>query len=281
MRRVRDWLVARYLRGREHPAKLRVVRALSRTVIPPAGVVAAVAPDLRLYLHPRDWIEYLLLRGTPYEPLTLAFLRANLLPGDGAVLAGVNFGLHVATAARAVGPGGQVVGAEPQPAALLRARANLELNGLAPRVLLVEAALGRAPGLAPMAWSPVDNPGAASLLDEGAGFIAPVVRLESLLSLLGGRPFRLLLLDVQGYEQEALAGLDLAEGPELVVLELDRDFLARAAGPPGEIAARLEAAGYSLHDLHGEDPRRRLLDLPENNLVAVRKGAAVAWGRSA
>ena len=119
---MRNFITVKYLRGPEHPGKLRVVRALARTVIPENGIAVSVGEGVSLYLHPRDWIEYLLLRGNPYEPLTLQFLRANLLPGDGAVLAGVNFGLHVAVAASAVSESGRVVGVEPQPAALLRAR---------------------------------------------------------------------------------------------------------------------------------------------------------------
>ena len=48
---------------------------------------------LRLYLHPRDWIEYLLLRGDDYEPRTLDFLSANLRPGDGAIVKFVSLAL--------------------------------------------------------------------------------------------------------------------------------------------------------------------------------------------
>jgi FkbM family methyltransferase len=273
---MRDWLIVRYLRGPEHPGKLRVVRRWMGRVIPERGVVASVAPDLKLYLHPRDWIEYLLLRGTAYEPLTLAFLTANLAAGDAAILAGVNFGLHVARAARAVGPTGVVVGVEPQPAALLRAKMNLDLNGLVPVVRLVQAALGRMERLVPMPWSNPENAGAASLLDEGAGFWVPMLRLEALTALLGGRSPRLLLLDVQGHELEVLAGCDLKQGPELIVVELDPEFLRRSEVPADDVATRLRDAGYVLYDLHGI-PATELLDLPERNLVAVRDNATVRW----
>jgi hypothetical protein len=154
---LRDALLAAYVRGPDHPMKYRVVQWLGRRVIPERGIRAPAHPDLELYLHPRDWIEYQLLRGGRYEPLTLAFLSANLRPGDAAVLAGVNFGQHVAVAARAVGPSGLVVGVEPQPAALLRAARNLRLNGLAAQVRLVSAALGRTDALLPMRWSQPEN----------------------------------------------------------------------------------------------------------------------------
>jgi FkbM family methyltransferase len=277
---MRSSVIAKYLRWPEHPGKLRVVRALARTVIPEAGVVAPVHGGIRLCLHPRDWIEYLLLRGIPYEPLTLQFIRANLRPGDGAVLAGVNFGLHVAVAAMAVSAEGLVVGVEPQPAALVRARRNLALNELTPQVHLVAAALGRAAKLIPMAWSNPENAGAASLLDEGHGVVVPMIRLGEVLPLLGNRRFRLLLLDVQGYEEEVLAGAELHAGPELMIVELDPEFLARAGSVASRVAERLTAAGYDLFDVYGNHDLTSLVELPERNLVAVKRGVTVRWGRA-
>lgn len=274
---MRDRLITAYFRGSEHPGKLRLVRALSRLLKTSGGVVAPVGAELRLRLDPSDWIEYLLLRGEPYEPSTLSLMTANLMPGDGAVLAGVNFGLHVAVAARAVSETGIVVGVEPQPAALLRARFNLDLNGLAARVRLVAAALGQSEELVPMAWSDPDNAGAASLLDHGLGVTVPILRLDRVLPLLEGRSFRLLLLDVQGYELDVLAGAPLTPGPDLIIVELDPTFLSRRKVRPVQVSQTLEAAGYQLFDVTGSPARDRLTELPERNLVAVRAGARVRW----
>ncbi|HBL25847.1 MAG TPA: hypothetical protein DD490_03325, partial [Acidobacteria bacterium] len=272
-----DRLLLRYFRAPEHPAKLRVVRWLGRAVLPEVGIVAPIHGELRLCLHPRDWIEYLLLRGDAYEPCTLHFLEANLRPRDGAILAGTNFGLHVAVAARAVGESGLVLGVEPQPEALLRARHNLRLNGLLSRVRLVQAALGREKRLAQMAWSATENPGTASLLDPGDGFVTSLQPLDAVKELLGAAPFRLLLLDVQGFELEALKGLHLAEGPELAVVELDPEFLTRAGTPAEAVVERFTAAGYSVTDLHGNPPLN-LLSLPERNFVAVKSPSVqVHW----
>src|SRR5438270_7357918 len=100
------WLRTALLRGYaqtpEHPSKYRIVRWLGRHAFPEEGIQCRIHPDISLYLHPRDWIEYFLLRGEQYEPLTLRFVQENLCAGDLAILAGVNFGLHVAVAARAV-----------------------------------------------------------------------------------------------------------------------------------------------------------------------------------
>jgi FkbM family methyltransferase len=211
IRRLRDSLLRLYVRTPEHPTKYRIVQWLGRNWFPDKGVVAVAHPDLRLRLNPRDWIEYLLLRNEEYEPMTLVFLAANLRPGDAAIFAGVNFGQHVAVAARAVGPTGLVIGLEPQPRALVKTWENLQLNGLSTPVRLVAAALGSRDELVPMAWADLGNTGAASLLDKTPGLFVQVVQLSRVLERFGSASYRLLLLDVQGFESNALAGL--AGGP--------------------------------------------------------------------
>jgi hypothetical protein len=96
--------------------------------------------------------------------------------------------------------------------------------------------------------------------------------MRSVLPLLAGRTPRLLLLDVQGYEQQVLAGMDLIDGPDLLVLEVDAEFLRRAGSSPEQLAHTLTAAGYELFTITGGSPGEHLGDLPENNLVAVRNG---------
>ena len=271
-----DGLFALYVRGPSHPMKVRVVRWMGRTMLPELGVVADVGEGLRLRLHPRDWIEYLLLQGLPYEPLTLEFIASNIVAGDGVVLAGTNFGLHSAVAARAVGTSGLAIGVEPQPAAVLKTWMNLELNGLAPSARLVHAALGDREALVPMAWSDPDNAGTASLTAAGAGFVVPMLRLDSITPLLGSRRFRLLLLDVEGYETKALAGLNPSAAPEIAVVEVEPTLLARAGACATDVVASLTRAGYSLFDLRGR-PDPDLADLPEHNLVATRTATGVRW----
>ncbi len=276
LKSLRDGLLRWYVRTPEHPMKYRIVQWLGRHVFPDAGVRAPAYPRLDLLLHPRDWIEYLLLRGDRYEPRTLDFLAANLAPGQAVLLAGVNFGQHVAVAARAVGPTGLVIGVEPQPRALLRAAANLQHNGLSAQVRLVGAALGEREDLLPMAWSSPHHPGVASLLDEGDGLTVPIVRASRLIGALARRRLRLLLLDVQGYELKALAGLDPPDYPDVVVVEMERVLLERAGATPATLCGALARMGYALHDLNGR-PVQASDALLENNLVGVRPGATVRW----
>jgi FkbM family methyltransferase len=273
---MRDRLLAAYVRTPEHPAKFRIVSWLGRHVFPEMGIRAHAHPDLELCLHPRDWIEYLLLRGDRYESLTLDFLTANLKHGDAAVLAGVNFGQHVAVAARAVGTAGMVVGVEPQPAAMVRARDNLRLNHLDAQVKLVNVALGSREEFLPMAWSSASNAGAASLLDSGPGFFVRVVSVSQLIEAFCPRAPRLMLLDVQGHEAQVLAGLTEHRLPEILIVEFAPEFMAKSGVSPEELRQSMVRFGYQLRTLHGTAVTD-VADVPEFNVVGVLRGAEVSW----
>jgi len=276
---VLDQLLIRYLRSPEHPAKYRIAQWLGRWAFPPQGVVATVPPGVRLHLHSHDWIEYLLLQGHAYEPATLDFISRNLRAGDNALLAGVNNGLHVIVAARAVGSNGCVIGVEPQPAALLRARRNIEINALAGAVRLVEAALGAKPSLTHMAWSSAENTGTASLFDTGPGFTVPVIPLSAILDAFCQGPLRLMLLDVQGYEAPALHGLGTGRLPDILIVEDSRDWQEKSGSTRKALRGQLRAMGCQLQDLFGQVLSEDGPEPPESNLVATRPGVDVVWCR--
>ncbi len=274
---IRTTLLRAYAQTPEHPAKYRMVRWLGRRVFPEDGITHRAYEDIQLYLHPRDWIEYWLLRGDDYEPLTLKFMEQNLRRGDVAILAGVNFGLHVAVAARAVGDEGRVLGIEPQPAALLRAAKNLRLNNLLHRVTLVSVAIGDREDLVPMAWPSSENAGTASLLDEGAGLVVSIRPLSEIIKAQGRGKVRLMLLDVQGYEAQALAGLNEDCLPEILIVEIDPEFLRRAKTTAAKLLQQIAELGYSLHSLDGTVETPASESFSERNVIGVRKDATVTW----
>ena len=275
---MRSRLLTAYVQLPEHPAKYRVVRWLTRW-FPADGVVMTVNGGIRMQLHPRDWIEYEMLRGNPHEPATIEFLRRNLGPGDHALLAGVNNGMHVIAAAQSVGPKGCVVGVEPQPAALLRARRNIEMNGVEGTVRLVAAALGTEASLGGMSWSKPENSGAASLLDSGPGFVVPLVRLSNVIRDVCQGRLRLVLLDVQGYEVPALQGLGRDSLPDVLIVEDGAEWLEKAGSSRRALYGEVSALGYELYDLFGNSVTSDGPPLHEENLVGVRPGASVIWLR--
>jgi FkbM family methyltransferase len=215
-----------------------------------------------------------LQRGS-YEPITLAFLRANLKEDHQAVFAGVNIGLHVVVAANLVKPKGKIVGVEPQPASLLRARQNLLLNGLAEQVTLVAAALGPESGLAPMSPAPEHNSGMASLVDGNDQPLPFTVVIETLPELLYRLKLRrpdLMLLDVEGFELPVLRGISPSTRPRCLIVECKADHQAKAGATQQQLFDQLRDMGYDLFDLHGQ-PATAGVDLPEFNLIALAKDA--------
>lgn len=245
-------------------------------MFPPEGIIAEVNPRIRLSLHPRDWIEYVLLRDGRYEPLTLAFLSRNLRTSDTALLAGVNNGLHVIVAAKAVGVTGCVIGVEPQPAALLGARRNIDLNGVAGSIRLVGAALGADTSFTHMPWSDPGNPGAASLLDAGPGLEVPLVPLSSILDAMCSGPVRIVLLDVQGYEGLALQGLK-HQRPDLLVVEDSQEYLDRSGSSRALLYSQMRAMGYALHDVFGNEIDETGPSPAECNIVGIHRAVDVSW----
>jgi FkbM family methyltransferase len=246
---------------------------------PAEGIPTALADGTRLLLHPRDWIEYRLLQRGTYEPKTLAFLTSNLKEGNQAVLAGVNIGLHVIVASRAVGAGGRVLGVEPQPASLLRARQNLALNRLPDNVLLVSAALGPQASLLPMAPAPSHNTGMATLTGE-AGQLPFQVVVETLPEILYRLHLRrpdLMLLDVEGFELDVLKGVTSSSRPRILIVEVKADHQGRAGSSVEAVFGRLGSLGYQIFDLEGK-PAKPSADLIEFNAVALTEDAPpVHW----
>jgi len=259
-----------YLRRPEHPAKRRLERLLAAR-LPSAGIVVDVSHGVRLRLRPHDWIEYVLLKDGAYEPLTLTFIERNLAPGDGAVLAGVNLGLHVVVASRAAGPAGRVLGVDPQWSALERTAEHLRLNACPPNTRLAAAALGRAEGMVVLNPPPEDNAGTAHLRTPGRGpFCAPVMPLPRAWQHAWEQTSapRLALIDVEGYETEVLAGLDPAFRPDLLVVEEYDEFLRAMGSSAAHLRSTLAELGYTLSTISGQ-PLSSPSQLPEHNIVAV------------
>jgi FkbM family methyltransferase len=159
---------------------------------------------------------------------------------------------------------------------MVRARDNLRLNHLDAQVKLVSLALGSREEFMPMAWSSAGNAGAASLFDQGPGFVVRIVPVSQVMQALCPRVPRLMLLDVQGHEAQVLAGLSERQLPQLVVVEFDPEFITKSGISAGALRESIERFGYQLRTLHGAVVTEATA-LPERNIVGVLPGTDVRW----
>jgi FkbM family methyltransferase len=194
------------------------------------------APDLRV-CHPRphrfeveldlaDWSERLTyVCGCYYDIEGTAVLCELLRSGDTVIDVGANVGFLTLVAAATVGPSGRVISFEPNERLARRLRGTLQRNNLR-NVVVHTVALGDADGTRFLEVG--DHSGTATLRRSAtAGEAVKVRRGDTILiDLQQGAPV-LLKVDVEGFEERVLLGLDrfLSAGRVLVLVEVTDSWL--------------------------------------------------------
>jgi FkbM family methyltransferase len=167
----------------------------------------------------------------------LTLLRPLLHPGDVVIDGGANIGVHSLAFARAVGSTGRVYAFEPQRLTYQMLAGNMALNDVGNVVARCEA-LGEAAGticvpqIEPTKPANIgglrliddDMPGLEPLEPKGASEEVPVVTIDSLQL----RSCRLIKLDVEGMERQALVGGRQTIGHFRPVLYIDNSDRARS-----------------------------------------------------
>lgn len=185
---------------------------LPRIIIPPPRGEMIIRTlhgfDLRIDpLHDRGVERSIYFSGS-YEKGTLFILSKLLRPGDTFVDVGANIGLMTILAARVVGSKGKVLAFEPNSTTRDMLKFNVALDGLA-NVEVLPYAVGSRTEHATIYEDPGANRGRASLIrPEGvtSGMDIEVVRLDDILPKQGN--VRLVKMDIEGYELEALKGME-------------------------------------------------------------------------
>lgn len=165
-----------------------------------------------------------------FSEAEVALWRHFVRQGDAVVSAGANCGAHVVALARLVGAGGHVWTVEPQPTLYDLLVDNLEANALGGRVTHRRAALGAAPGTATMPRVPYEWPASFGsievdqAIEQTDAIAVDVVTIDDLVGDSDDRPVRMIQLDVEGRELEALHGArkTIAKWRPYLYLEADR-----------------------------------------------------------
>jgi len=211
--------------------------------------VAATAEG-RFFLDPASHFGYALLSAPGLEPDMVAVLKALLRPGDVFLDVGANEGYFSVIASRLVGAAGHVISVEPQGrlhGVLIR---NIAENQ-AYNMHLCQLAIAGRSGMASLALAPDMNTGASGLIRmtryRTPVELVPQVTLRELFDRFALRRVRLLKMDIEGSEYDAILGSPSVFQDGLIenlALELHPEALQRQGRTADEILAFLAEHGY-------------------------------------
>jgi FkbM family methyltransferase len=156
-----------------------------------------------------------------YEPEVWSLIMSEVRPGDVVADVGVYIGLYTVALAARVGPAGRVYAFEPNPESCQYIKAHLDLNRVAERVELVEAALGVQDANIAFDVKGGITGHVCGTQDDGAE-VLPCMRLDT---FLAGRGLDVLKIDVEGFEEMVLRGAtellrDPARKPRAIFIEV-------------------------------------------------------------
>jgi FkbM family methyltransferase len=162
-----------------------------------------------VYTRDRSITPWILLGGI-WETFVDDILGALVRPGDTFLDVGANQGYYTVKIGVRVGPNGRVYAFEPNPLMHRFVHDNIEVNALAPRTVLTQAAVGAEPGRAVL-LAPIDYPGGGQVLLSDSGvrnaetIEVDVVRIDDVVP--ADVRADLIKIDVEGFEPLALEGM--------------------------------------------------------------------------
>jgi FkbM family methyltransferase len=224
-----------------------------------------------------DVVERNLLLHGEWDTHVLRVLEGELRPGHTFVDVGANIGYFSLVASALVGAEGRVLALEPAHVNLSRLGQHVWDNAAA-NILVASLAAGREYATVGLNFPTFNNAGAATLrpCSSMKSSLVLQVPLDDLIEAHGIRP-DLLKLDVEGYELEALRGLQrtLQKFTPVVICELTDRFLREIGQDARQLLEFMEQFGYRCNILAGGnvEPGRALASsdaaLPDGQLDVV------------
>lgn len=223
----------------------------------------------------RDWMDrYAEINGCYYEVESTALLQSILLPGAAFVDVGGNVGFLSLTAAALVGPRGKVIYIEPNQALVARFRLTLARN----QINNVEV---HAVALADSSGEVALQTGHSHGVTQVVPGIGTITRSgdELLGSSLGASP-ALVKIDIEGFEQRALAGMaaTIERRNTAFYIEVTDSWLRENGGSAAGLFGAMGSAGYDAWHCYQTPFGMRLdlvhgaLGLTQANILFARPG---------
>lgn len=183
-----------------------------------------------------------------YEPEKVAFLRANLGPGDVAIDLGAHIGLFTTHMARCVGASGRIIAFEPASSTRDVLIHTVALNRLEDVVTVRSEAVTQSQGTVEFHETGDRGSNANSIVRTARTEHSSVVPTTTLGAVMAevGQPVALVKIDIEGAELEVLEStVDtlIAERPRITV-EVHPVELAESGRDAQEVFDVLESAGY-------------------------------------
>ena len=186
-----------------------------------------------------------------YEPDVWKLVMAQVGAGSRVIDVGAHIGLYALAFGRRVGREGRVLAVEPDPENLISLRRHIALNGLQEIVTVLPAGLSEAEGEAPLETNDMQShvsPGRSGSV---------VIKLRTLDQVVGGAPWDLMLIDVEGHEEMVLRGgrqwlSDATCRPDMILIEVHPYAWPELGTSSESLMQFLRGHGYSVESLAGE-----------------------------
>lgn len=212
-----------------------------------------LGPDHVLLLDPADYVECMMFYGR-YSAEILGVLRWFVRPGDRVADIGGHVGYFTTHLARLVGPSGRVFTFEPDPRARERLLGSVERNGMSWVTVLPIAASASAGSidfyLSPqLGWSTAVRDSHLTGLQKTTVQTRPLDELVRDGTVAG--PLRLIKIDIEGFEIEALRGMgEVLRTMRPVLVSEVNPLLLRAQGfAPQDLVREVRGHGYEVFEL--------------------------------
>ena len=193
-----------------------------------------------------------------YDRPVADYLRSRIQPGSEVWNVGANVGVYALQLATWVGETGRVVAFEPNPRAARILRENIDLNGLGPRIEIVECAVGEHTGHVDLFIDGANGMARAGranpLIQKPETVRVPVTTLDAFRRARTKSP-SWIMMDIEGWEIAALRGARTLLDTTRVVLELHPSAWAWSGDARSDLEQLLDDAGLVAVPLIGQqDP---------------------------
>jgi FkbM family methyltransferase len=215
--------------------------------------ICRVLGNYKLYVDTDDtgFSSHVLLDGYWEMWLTIFFARL-IKPGMTIIDVGANFGYYTLLFGALVEDNGHVYAVEPNPQVVARLRRSVDLNGLAKRTTIVEAAAGSSHGGEVILFAPYGEPkngtiiGSAEAISPDLGTTHRVTRV-SLDEVAAKAPrIDLVKIDVEGSEEAVISGLmcTLLRDRPILLLEFNAKRYRNPRGFVDQLQSIYSQMGY-------------------------------------